>query len=526
MSLTLRQLRIGKVDGKHEYLTPIDERDQAVFDAFLIPEAVEPDRMHNGDVFFVEGFRGTGKTSLLRWHAQDRRKTGCLTDFVLFKTDLTESQRMQISKEVGISWTDIDPTKMEMAQDFKAAWTWFILHKIGENIKEYPDIYKKEINSIAGRAKHLLGLDDNSVLRKTSGFMPKLDGAHIKVRADAGFFEAELGADFKRNGDQGEVTLDFLNRKLISMFSKIEYNRPLFIYFDELEAFYHNLEQHRRDQRMVRDLLFSVDTINVAFHQANVMVHILAAVRSEVITSMGSLGQEVDRLVHDRGFHISWHHANRSLNHPLMQIVRSKTAASEKAAEVEISADPLAAYFPSEVNGEPVDAFMLDKSFYKPRDIVWRLSIAQKLFPLEKSFSGKVLQETESEYSSKLWDEVRYELSATYSDAEVDAIESVISGGAASFELAQIEDAFAKLARKSITLQTLVERRSVREILADLYRLGAVGNSFRAGPTANIVRNRWVFRGDPTLLVERRMVIHPALLKRLSVVSARRRGRR
>lgn len=141
MTLKLSQLRVGKIDGKHEYLTPVSERDRTVFDAFLIPEAVDTERMHNGDVFFVEGFRGTGKTSLLRWHAEKMRENGAATDFVLFKTDLTEAQRLHISKEVGISWTDVDAKTMEVAQDFKAAWTWFILHKIGENIKSNPELY-------------------------------------------------------------------------------------------------------------------------------------------------------------------------------------------------------------------------------------------------------------------------------------------------------------------------------------------------------------------------------------------------
>ena len=140
MTLKLRQLRIGKVDGKHEYLIPVSDREKYVFDAFLLPESVEPERIHNGDVFFVEGFRGTGKTSLLRWHAEHQRRKNAFTDFVLFKSDLTEAQRVHISQEVGISWTDVDPKQMEISQDFKSAWTWFILHKIGENIKENSSI--------------------------------------------------------------------------------------------------------------------------------------------------------------------------------------------------------------------------------------------------------------------------------------------------------------------------------------------------------------------------------------------------
>lgn len=136
----------------------------------------------------------------------------------------------------------------------------------------------------------------------------------------------------------------------------------------------------------------------------------------------------------------------------------------------------------------------------------------------------EVLKETETEYSGKLWDEVRYELSATYSDAEVDAIESVISGGASAFELREIEDRFSRAASYSKIVGNLLQRRSVREILADLYRLGAIGNSFRVGAAGTDIRDRWFFRGDPTLLAEKRMVVHRALLKRLSVVAVRRRG--
>ncbi len=178
------------------------------------------------------------------------------------------------------------------------------------------------------------------------------------------------------------------------------------------------------------------------------------------------------------------------------------------------------------MNGISIESFILDKSFYKPRDIVWRLSIAQKLFPNEAVFTVAVLNETATEYSAKLWDEVRYELNATYSNAEVDAIEAVLSGSSATFELAQMEERFERSAEYSAILTELIKRRSVREILQDIYRLGAVGNSFRVGSTGTDIRNRWAYRGDPTLLVEKRMEIHPALLKRLSAVATRKRGSR
>lgn len=524
-NLKLRQLRIGKVDGKHEWLTPTNQREEAAFDAFLIPSSVDPARMHNGDVIFISGFRGTGKTSLLRWHAEQQRRLKHATDIVLFKSDLTEQQRANISNEVGVSWTDVDSKAMEFSQDFKDSWAWFILHKIGENLKRDPDLYEDYDSSVPKILK-LLGLGEESPFRKMLGYMPKLEAASIKLKADLQFFEAELGGDFKKDGEFGKVTLNALVSRVRERVLSLEFRKSLFIYFDELEAFYHSPEQHRRDQRLVRDLLFSIGNLSDLFRARSIPIHIIAAVRSEVVSAFGTLGQEVDRLVHDRGTLISWHHAKRSVTHPLFEIVRRKLNISEKLEGITPSSDPVAAYLPAAVNGEPIDEFMLDKSFYKPRDIVWRLSIAQQLFPEAENFKGDVLRETEIDYSNKLWDEVRYELGATYSDDEVDMIEGVISGGAASFDISQIQEKFDKVSHYSQKMGELLYRRSVREIMHDLYRLGAIGNSFRIGTSGNTMRNRWAFRGDPKLLDDKRMVIHPALNKRLSTVASRRRGHR
>lgn len=524
MNLPLKQLRIGKVDGKHEYLEPAAERDNEIFDTFLMPESVDLGRLHNGDVFFIEGFRGTGKTSLLRWHANHIKAVGASTDFILFKTDLTEDQRMHLSREVGVSWTDLDPGKMEISQDFKSAWGWFIIHKIGENLKSNPNLASSDSETTKRKVIRLLGLEDNSVLRKAIGFMPRLEGAQIKVKADLAFFEAELGGDFTRKGEQGEVTLNALLRRAKDILGSINLEHPLYIYFDELEAFYHSPEQHKRDQRLVRDLLFSISSMNDHFRAKNVPIHIIGAVRSEVIDAMGSLGQEIDRLVHDKGFLISWHHANRSVSHPLMEIISKKISFSEESSGLGINESPLSSYFPERIDGQSIESFLLDKSFYKPRDIVWRLSLAQKIFPNETYFSRDVLHDTESEYSSKLWDEVRYEMSAFYSDDEIDGIEMVLAGGSSAFKFEDMQRRFEQASEYSKVLSALLGRRSVREILTDLYRLGAIGNAFRTGTTGNQIRNRWIFRGDPTLLIEKRMEIHSALLKRLSVVASRRRG--
>lgn len=416
---------------------------------------------------------------------------------------------------------------MEVSQDFKSAWTWFIQHKVGELLKANPDCVNQASLADVEKVIRLLGLNNESIFSKAIGFMPKLEGANVKIKADIPFFEAELGGDFVPNPksiDNASASLEAISRKISNYFERISLKKSLYIYFDELEAFYHTAEQHKRDQRMVRDLLFSVGKANESFRKKSVDIHVIAAVRSEVIDNMGALGQEVDRLVHDCGFNVSWHHANKSQNHPLIQIINKKINTSEKENGIEQSENPIETYFTQRVNNFDIETFLLDRSFYKPRDMVWRLSLAQKLFPNETKFTNEVLHDTEIEYSTKLWDEVRYELSATYSEEEINAIEVVLSGGPTTFELHHIEKRFDDSERYYQTIGQLLQRRSVREILSDLYRLGAIGNNFRTGASGSDIRNRWSFRGDPNLLPDKRMIIHQALQKRLSAVAKRRRG--
>lgn len=364
-----------------------------------------------------------------------------------------------------------------------------------------------------------MGLKVPNVYNKVLGYLPKFEGANVKITADLEFFEAELSADFVKGDKGAKASLHSLILALLRSLSKIDFSRQIFMYFDELETFFHSPEQNRRDQRMVRDLLFSIQKLNDNFRDNGKPIHLIAAVRSEVIDAMGSLGQEVDRLVHDKGFHISWHHSNKSMHHPLIEMIRRKLRATWYYSD---DVDPIGIYFTDNVNGESLVTFLLDRSFYKPRDIMWRLTIAQRLFPDASRFTDHVLRETESEYSSKLWDEIKYELSATYSDDEVGSLERTLVGGPEFFEIGDIERRFSKASLSSPIAKRLIERRSALDILTDLYRLGAVGNAFRAGQHAGSFRNRWAFRGDVNLIADKRMQIHPALIKRLSVIRATR----
>jgi hypothetical protein len=214
----LSQLHVGKVDGKHEYIETAND-DARFFDTFLVPDTVNIQDFLSGERFLVRGFRGTGKTSLLRYLARKLRDAGADGQFVLFKSGLSESQRMEISKQAGIiKWEEVDSNKMEIMQDFKEAWRWFIHRKIAEILSEAPQAPKTANET--RRYLKLMGVVDPPWFEKAFSDFPKIEAAKIKIKAAVEFIEAELQGDIRRESTRS-VPISSLLSKLDAILVKL-----------------------------------------------------------------------------------------------------------------------------------------------------------------------------------------------------------------------------------------------------------------------------------------------------------------
>lgn len=513
--MKLIDLKLGKVDGKADF-SDAKARSSAFRESFLMPENVRFEDFDTGDRYFVQGFRGTGKTSLLRYYMNDRQSNSKFRRLILFKSSVDEDQRVEISRQAGFEIVETDSGKMGISQDFKSVWRWFILHKIGEMIKDSPDI---AVNPPATKTfLALLGLNETTSIQKSLGILPKLEGANVKISGDVGIIKAELSADFTPgNKDSATVPLRALVNAAQRALLKISFASRLIIGFDELEAFYTDQARFQRDLAMVRDLLFVVDDLNQLFLSNACEVSLLAAVRSEVLFSMKALGQEIERTVHDHGITLSWHHAPRSLKHPLLEMIRKRLRAS--GLQVEAGKDILFSVFPAMVDLVPIETYLLDGSFYKPRDIVWRLSIIQDQFPQEEKFSETLLQRTANSYSQRLWSEVEYELSAHYPSDDISFIKRTLSGFKRYFTFSEIQSHFRDQERLGENFKRFIGRTDLADLLNNLYRLGAIGNDFPLNSKGKKRANRWIFRNEPDLLINRQMVINGALASALSIRS-------
>lgn len=511
--MNISDLQLGKIDGKAEF-SDAKARKISFFDAFLVPDNVKFTDFDDGETYFIQGFRGTGKTSLLRYYLHRNQPDKKFRKLVLFKSSIDEDYRVSLSKEAGYDWVSTDSAKMEISQDFKTIWKWFLLHKIGEMIVDNEDIVANK--DAATVFLEYLGLSARTSVEKILGVFPKLKSANVKLRGAIAGVEAELSADvISKKDDEIIVSLRALVNGAQKLLHKLSFQKRLVIAFDELEAFYTDDAAYKRDLSMVRDLLFVVDSVNQECLSEGTELFVIAAVRSEVLFAMKARGQEIERTVHDHGVTLSWHHSNRSINHPLLEMIRRKLRASgiESAADQDV----LMKFFPRSVSGMDLDKYLLNSSFFKPRDIVWRLSIIQAAFPTETFFHETLFQQTEAEYSQRLWSEIEYELSANHSAEDISVIKRLLSGFRRYFHF----DFFIEHVRSQIKYTPAANKfhdsKEASNLLHDLYRLGAIGNDFPVDSRGKNRAVRWIFRNESDLLLDKQMVVNAAICRALSI---------
>lgn len=112
-------------------------------------------------------------------------------------------------------------------------------------------------------------------------------------------------------------------------------------------------------------------------------------------------------------------------------------------------------------------------------------------------------------------------LTAFFSDhGNVWRFKRIFTGFKPFFSLSQLITHLEEKKRQYQSVSRLCEKKELSQILEDLFRVGVVGNNYsetgRQGEKR--WRNRWSFRGDDQILLEKRIAIHRGLLPVFSLV--------
>lgn len=513
LQLTLKDIPLGSTDAKNEVLSGTPEEVSRFLASYVTPPALVIDNFLSRKKYYVVGLKGTGKTALLRYISLTLEKAeNSVSSFVLFKSEVDEDLRKDFSKAARVQVVAENSESLE-GDDFETVWRWFIYRKLASAITQ-KDAAPFQEN--ANLSKFIAIVNSEALgQNEKSGFMrlvPTIRKGNIEISDSP---KLGLEFDWDENG-RARVNFNDLVRRADSAFRALEPDTErLNIFFDELELNYATSKQYQRDSRLVRDLIVSVEKINALAKEKAYPLCLYAAIRSEVLVSVASLGKEINKPIADFGANIIWNRPGLSAEQqPLLGIIERRiNNARVNHGLIELSAADLwTTYFPAKIHKLNPQIYILHNSWYRPRDVVRLLITVQDQYPDEKIFNVQGLEAVRKTYSTASWVELTEELKAKYKPAEIDGIKYIFYGFKQISSLTELSVRADLVALDHIEVKDLLERVTIKEVLKDLYRIGVIGNIDKRDD-----RMRFSFRGDDEILFQDNIFVHNALRAHLSI---------
>jgi len=516
-TLELSDLYFGTIDAKNE-LRGDDPESRARFkEAFITPQNIAEQDFLDGTKFIVYGPKGTGKTALIRYIGLLAQEEGAEVRFVLFREHIAGQERQlmkQAANAVDVSTAGPTPE----AEDYEEVWLW-LFHRILADVlakSARPSAIERDSNYDGYRRVVTIGAGEGNGL---SRLLPSVKKGKLEVGAIGTVPKGSLDLEFEWVG-KNRARVDF--RDLLRAAGEaMSLLRPtegeVYLMLDELELTLGQKTRYQRDVQMIRDLIVSAAKFNARCSQLHLPVHLLVAVRSEVLASVACSGKEINKIVEDFGSQITWNYPGDDPSHPLLQIVARRINSSEKRAGCKLTPpDNLwEKFFPAQVQQTPVRQYILHQTWYRPRDIVRLFGSICQAFPHDSAFSHAHFDTIRRDYSLKVWNESIEELRTTYSVEEIDGVKRMLTGYRPFFTLDELSERAQAMKPIYRNVETLLKKRLPGDILTDLYRVGVVGNDYLDHRSK--FRQRWSFRGDSEPLLDKRVAVHRGLWAVLSL---------
>lgn len=516
----LKDLRLGKTDAKNELLEGTQEEKQFFENSFLMPENVSIDDFSDKNVFFVTGMKGSGKTALLRYIELEIKKIypNSTTSFILFKSDIDEENRDKFTIASNSFIVNKESLDEKEFNRYEGVWEWFFYRQIVRlSLDGAYYIFKRDNNWNDFLETIQLPKESDS-----EGWFSKLGikikHGNVEVKAASEHLSLSLGLDFDVDSKERSIAFSKLLSKARELFNHLTpTNYPLFFFVDELEITLSTNKQYKRDIQLVRDLILACSKLNRRCIQLKYPIKIIAGIRNEVLSAIENIGHEINKEIADFGRPLVWQRAGNDYpNHPLMHLLVKRIQASEEALGIQPTEaeEVWNKYFTSEVNRIPIQKYLIEQTWERPRDIIRLLDISKKLFGNQQKFTQAVFEGIGKEYAKESWIEITEELSATYKPNEVKGIKELLMGISSPFNFAEIKSISEQKREYSKELDELLKKEKLADILRKLYEVGIIGNDGH--------RVRFSFRGDEGLLLEQDMKVVNPLWKYLSISKTRR----
>lgn len=516
--LQLKDLYLGNIDAKNELLNNSTDEIKRFENSFLMPDNIIFNDFLNSKRYFILGLKGTGKTALLRYLALKANEISeTYSTFILFKSDFTEDDRKSFTRAANA--IIVDASEIPYEQDFVDVWLWFFHRHIAKTIVEQNltlfkqnKIWKQYETCVLATN---LG-EDKSVFSK---FFPKLKRGTVEVGMQFSIISGKLGLDFEyANSEKTKVKFNYIVHKANELFNKLTADKGrLYILLDELELSLTTTKIYNRDARMIRDVIIAIEKLNNVSKKNKFDLHIIGAIRSEVLTAVSSFGKEINKPTSDFGISIIWHQAGGDIStHPILKILAKRIESSEYFYDLpKHELDEIwDKYFPKYIQNIQIQNYILHQTWYRPRDVIRLMTIAQKYFPNKTDFDQQVFDTIRKQYSTDSWIELSEELKTSFKNDEIEGIKRLFYGFKPNFSLGELKNHIDLICKNYPEVNNLLDKHTLESILSKLYKIGFVGNVTEERTRSHY---RFNYRGDDEILIEKDFTVHRGLRPYFSI---------
>lgn len=522
MEIKLKDIYTGLPDAKDEYAY---EDFETIKKCFVCPPNFDIDEIISGKKCFIRGYKGTGKTALLYYIANnllEQDSSTCIS-FILFKNfDNAQKENIQnlavhINKPKEFNLTV--PNDFDISADgYIYIWKWILLEQILRNNEDHNKGLFLEDDNYEKFEKTLRIISYDRMYKQPFKFPASITFAcgvdippyNIKIKPE---MKLEFNK-FHKNQKLLDIFKSVIDDTMLALSKCKRTNIPYYIMLDELEAFYQKEEIFKRDLYLLRDLIFTVKEFNLLFAQSKfVNTKLICCVRTEVVAAINKYipTYEINKITNGFEFPLLWNYNNNNLNHPIFQILLKRIQYTELTKNKVVLSDQETydKWFDRVIDDNPTFDVFLNQTWNKPRDVVrFLIAIQSSLSSNSTRFNRQSFVDSMDEYSKRSLEELREELNASYTKEEIDEILIWLNGFRTIFTFDELEERVNKFFPHS----TL--KNSISDVLKSLYRVGVIGNFSKI--TKSYL---WKHRGndDPVFDDEWLFFVHRGLFKALNI---------
>ncbi|MHB8988516.1 MAG: ATP-binding protein [Desulfobulbia bacterium] len=479
--MRVSDLYLGNVDGSEEFQNK--ERIDNLY--FLGVRENEIAELISGRKRYVHGYKGTGKTSLIKVLENKCREDGTPYISMSYRKVREDAEVIHEFREKFKLFKDRYDEEEDRDTTTLTFWKWYLLSLIA---KQFVDV---ESHDLIYETKQ----------RFFQAMASVLDMLIVTVDPSGSM---SLGLNIKKSlGDEDENIVKAA-RAIRSIASKIEnnLNKKVILFIDEVE-----LTKARStygiDRTMIKNLLIATKYVN----DITSNLHVVLAVRDEVVYDLR--GDEINKLLEDFGVQVSWwSKTSVTVDHALWRLmfkkIRYSMTKNGENTDRYTDFNLWNRWFPFTIDGKESWKFLFEITWARPRDFVRLLSMMQDHCRDQVHFTRSGYDLAIRSYSQSAFSEISEEISTLFDDQTMSKISGILQELGINFP----SHSFIEKARKRGIISPSI-------VLDEMYRVGLVGQHFL--DQDKVGKWRFFYRNDMAPDLSKPFTVHRALHDALGV---------